>query len=157
MPDLPLKVIIFGILTRVPAKTAARSKSVCKEWCALLSTRNFEKAHYSCSSILSNQRTLLLRDLNCHVHPMDFEIADYGPQTILSLPFQAEIRDVMVLSHLDGLLCVCLQQTHELLLWNPTTGAHRLLATPTGRGWYKEIEDTVGLYNGSSNDYRLLY
>ncbi|KAJ0743949.1 hypothetical protein HanPI659440_Chr10g0381841 [Helianthus annuus] len=63
----------------------------------------------------------------------------------------------MVLSHLDGLLCVCLQHTHELLLWNPTTGAHRLLATPAGHGLYKDIADTVGLYNGASNDYRLLH
>ncbi|MFS7936021.1 putative F-box-like domain superfamily protein [Helianthus anomalus] len=82
MPALPVEVIIFGILKRVPAKIAARSKSVCKEWRSLISTRNFEKAHCSRSLIPSNQRTLLLRDLNCHVLPMDFEIGDYGPQTL---------------------------------------------------------------------------
>ncbi|MFS7924928.1 putative F-box domain-containing protein [Helianthus anomalus] len=78
MPQLPVEVIIFGILTRVPAKTAARSKSVCKEWRSLISTRNFEKAPCSRSLIPSNQRTLFLRDLNCHVLPMDLEIGDYG-------------------------------------------------------------------------------
>ncbi|MFS8018768.1 putative F-box domain-containing protein [Helianthus anomalus] len=74
MPNLPTDVIIPDILTRVPAKTVARSKSVCKEWRALLSTRDFEKAHCSCTLIPSNQRTLLLCDLNCHVQPW---ISDY--------------------------------------------------------------------------------
>ncbi|MFS7896303.1 putative F-box-like domain superfamily protein [Helianthus anomalus] len=116
MPKLPTDVIISDILTRVPAKTAARSKSVCKEWCALLSTRDFEKAHCSRTLTPSNQRTLLIRDLNCHIQPMEFETADYGLQTIVLLPFQAEIRDVMILSHLDDLLCVCLQNTDKLVL-----------------------------------------
>ncbi|KAF5765505.1 putative F-box domain-containing protein [Helianthus annuus] len=56
MPKLPTDVIISDILTRVPAKTAARSKSVCKEWRALLSTRDFEKAHCSRTLIPSNQK-----------------------------------------------------------------------------------------------------
>ncbi|MFS8018763.1 putative F-box-like domain superfamily protein [Helianthus anomalus] len=114
MPNLLADVIISDILTRVPVKTVARSKSVCKEWHALLSTRDFEKAHCSRTLIPSNQRTLLLRDLNYH-------------------------------------------HTDELLLWNPTTGAHKLLTTPAGDGLYKDIADIVGLYNGASNDYRLLH
>ncbi|MFS7924096.1 putative F-box domain-containing protein [Helianthus anomalus] len=64
MPNLPTDVIISDILTRVPTKTAARSKSVCKEWRALLSTRDFEKAYCSHTLTPSNQRTLLTRDLN---------------------------------------------------------------------------------------------
>ncbi|KAM0006703.1 putative F-box domain, galactose oxidase/kelch, beta-propeller, F-box associated interaction [Helianthus debilis subsp. tardiflorus] len=157
MPRLPTDVIISDILTRVPAKTAARSKSVCKEWRALLSTRDFEKAHCSRTLTPSNQRTLLIRDLSCHIQPMEFETADYGLQTIVPLPFQAEIKDVMILSHLDGLLCVCLQHTDKLVLWNPTTGAHTLLATPAGHGLYTDLTDTVGLYNGAGNDYRVLH
>ncbi|MFS7929725.1 putative F-box-like domain superfamily protein [Helianthus anomalus] len=45
MPNLPTDVIISDILIRVPTKTAARSNSACMEWLALLSTRDFEKAH----------------------------------------------------------------------------------------------------------------
>ncbi|MFS7924929.1 putative F-box associated interaction domain-containing protein [Helianthus anomalus] len=63
----------------------------------------------------------------------------------------------MVLSHLDDLLCVCLQPTHELFLLNPTTGAHSLLTSPAGHGLYTHIADIVGLYNGPSNDYILLH
>ncbi|MFS7995089.1 putative F-box domain-containing protein [Helianthus anomalus] len=86
MPNLPTDVIISDILTRVPAKTAARSKGVCKEWRALLSTHDFEKAHCSRTLTPGNQRTLLIHDLSCHIQPMEFETADYGLQTISSAP-----------------------------------------------------------------------
>uniref|UniRef100_A0A251V3S4 Putative F-box domain-containing protein n=1 Tax=Helianthus annuus TaxID=4232 RepID=A0A251V3S4_HELAN len=157
MSDIPADVIVYGILTRVPAKTAVQSKTVCKQWCALLSTRDFERAHSSQSSVPNNQRTLLLDDLSFHVHPMDFETGEYGPHSVLPLPFQGVKKEVWILANLDGLLCVCLSQTHELLLWNPTTAAYRHLATPAGHGVYEDNADTVGLYSNPSNDYNLLH
>ncbi|MFS7981767.1 putative F-box-like domain superfamily protein [Helianthus anomalus] len=90
MSDIPADVIVYSILTRVPVKTVVQSKTVCKQWCALLSTRDFERAHSSQSSVPNNQRTLLLDGLNCHVHPMDFDSGEYGPHSVLPLPFQGE-------------------------------------------------------------------
>ncbi|MFS7985727.1 putative F-box-like domain superfamily protein [Helianthus anomalus] len=47
MTDLRAEVIVFQILTWVPAKEVGRSKTVCKEWCALLSTRYFVRVDSS--------------------------------------------------------------------------------------------------------------
>ncbi|KAJ0801341.1 putative F-box associated interaction domain-containing protein [Helianthus annuus] len=88
---------------------------------------------------------------------MDFETGEYGPHSILPFPFQGEKKEVWILANLDGLLCVCLSQTHELLLWNPTTASYRHLATPAGHGVYEDNADTVGLYSDPSNDYNLLH
>ncbi|KAJ0796016.1 putative F-box domain-containing protein [Helianthus annuus] len=65
MADLPVHTIVFEILTRVPAKDVGRSKSVCKQWYALLSTQDFVRMHCSRSLVSSNQRVLLIDDLTC--------------------------------------------------------------------------------------------
>ncbi|MFS7934492.1 hypothetical protein Hanom_Chr05g00392181 [Helianthus anomalus] len=55
---LGVEVIVFGILTRLPAKDATKCKSVYKDQCALLSTQAFEREHCSRSLLPSNQKTL---------------------------------------------------------------------------------------------------
>ncbi|KAI3670387.1 hypothetical protein L1987_87978 [Smallanthus sonchifolius] len=129
MAYLAVELIIFGILARLTPKDVVKCKSVCREWRAMLSTQEFERAHLSRSSLPSSQRTLFIRESN----------------------------GVAILAHLDGLLCVCLHQTSELVLWNPTTNAYKHLSTPEGHGRYTDIADTVGLYNGPSNDYNVLH
>ncbi|KAM0049648.1 putative F-box associated interaction domain-containing protein [Helianthus debilis subsp. tardiflorus] len=88
---------------------------------------------------------------------MDFETAEYGPHSVLPLPYQAKKNEVMILENLDGLLCIYLSYTHELLLWNPTTTAQRHLATPASHTVFEDIAYTVGLYTDPSNDYNLLH
>ncbi|MFS7987136.1 putative F-box domain, galactose oxidase/kelch, beta-propeller, F-box associated interaction [Helianthus anomalus] len=156
MADLPIETI-FEILTRVPAKVVGRSRSVCKEWYALLSTRDFIRVHCSRSLVSSNQRVLLIDDLTCSVHPIIFQSYDYGPRSIVTLPFDHQNNDVSILSHLNGLLCVCLNHTNELLLWNPTTTAFKRLSTPDSLGIYINNLDAVGLYADDADDYKVLH
>ncbi|KAM0062273.1 putative F-box domain, galactose oxidase/kelch, beta-propeller, F-box associated interaction [Helianthus debilis subsp. tardiflorus] len=156
MADLPIETI-FEILTRVPAKVVGRSRSVCKEWYALLSTRDFIRVHSSRSLVSSNQRVLLIDDLTCSVHPIIFQSYDYGPRSIVTLPFDHQNNDVSILSHLNGLLCVCLNHTNELLLWNPTTTAFKRLSTPDSLGIYINNLDAVGLYADDADDYKVLH
>ncbi|KAM0046732.1 putative F-box domain-containing protein [Helianthus debilis subsp. tardiflorus] len=156
MADLPIETI-FEILTRVPAKVVGRSKSVCKEWYALLSTRDFIRVHCSRSLVSSNQRVLLIDDLTCSVHSIIFQSDDYGPRSIVTLPFDHQNNDASVLSHLNGLLCVCLNHTNELLLWNPTTTAFKRLSTPDSLGIYINNLDGIGLYADDADDYKVLH
>ncbi|KAI3704246.1 hypothetical protein L1987_74462 [Smallanthus sonchifolius] len=100
---------------------------------------------------------MLIRDSNCFVYTRDFETGDYGPQIIVPLPFQVGIKDVPILAHLDDLLCVCLHNTNELVLWNLTTTAYMHLSTSNSHGRYEDIANTLGLYNGPSNDYNVLH
>ncbi|KAL8205608.1 hypothetical protein R6Q57_009159, partial [Mikania cordata] len=93
------ELIIFEILTRVPATTVGRSNCVCKKWKALLLTPQF-KIHCSRSLIAANQRAVLVDDLTCSAHRINFQSGAYGPGTILSFPF----NNVTIFSHFDGLL-----------------------------------------------------
>ncbi|KAL8232200.1 hypothetical protein R6Q57_001978 [Mikania cordata] len=153
MLHLSDELIIFEILTRVPARAVGRSKIVCKKWHALLLTQHFVKMHCSRSLIASNQRAILIDDLTCSAHPIDFQSGDYGPGTILTSPFSI----VKTYSHLDRLLCVCLNHTSELLLWNPVTQAYKLLSTPERNGYFEYNADAFGLYIDTDDDYKVLH
>ncbi|KAJ0786163.1 putative F-box associated interaction domain, F-box-like domain superfamily [Helianthus annuus] len=157
MTDLSTELIIFCILACLPARYVLKYKKVCKELRALLSTQQFEQAHYSKSALPSNQRTILIPDLNCSVYQMDFGADNYGPQTIIPFPIQVGIETVGVLAHLDGLLCAYLLPTKVLVLWNPTTNAYKHLSSSHSHGIYEDIRDIVGLYKGPSNDYNVLH
>ncbi|KAJ0522281.1 putative F-box-like domain superfamily protein [Helianthus annuus] len=157
MADLPVDTFMFEILTRVPAKDVGRSKSVFKQWYALLSTQDFVRVHCSHSLISSNQRVLLIDDLTCSVHPIISQSNDYGPRSIVTFPFRHQSNDVSILSHLNGLLCVCLNHTYELLLWNPTTTTFKRLSTPDSHGFYINNLDVVALYVDADGDYKVLH
>ncbi|KAL8214158.1 hypothetical protein R6Q57_003607 [Mikania cordata] len=147
------ELIIFEILTRVPARTVGRSNCVCKKWKALLLTPQFVKIHCSRSLIAANQRAVLVDDLTCSAHPINFQSGDYGPCTILSFPF----NNVTIYSHLDGLLCVHLNHTSELALWNPVIGSYKLLSTHDRHGFIEHNADAVGLYIDAYDDYKVLH
>ncbi|KAL8223136.1 hypothetical protein R6Q57_020535 [Mikania cordata] len=147
------ELIIFEILTRVPARTVGRSNCVCKKWKALLLTPQFVKIHCSRSLIAANQRVVLVDDLTCSAHPINFQSGDYGPGTILSFPF----NNVTIYSHLDGLLSVRLNHTSELALWNPVTGSYKLLSTHDRHGFFEHNVDAVGLYIDAYDDYKVLH
>ncbi|KAL8218082.1 hypothetical protein R6Q57_021455 [Mikania cordata] len=147
------ELIIFEIQTRVPARTVGRSNCLCKKWKALLLTPQFVKIHCSRSLIAANQRVVLVYDLTCSAHPINFQSGDYGPGTILSFPF----NNVTICSHLDGLLCVRLNHTSELALWNPVTGSYKLLSTHDRHGFFEHNADAVGLYIDAYDDYKVLH
>ncbi|MFS7907568.1 putative F-box domain-containing protein [Helianthus anomalus] len=157
MADLPIHTIVFEILTRLPAKDVGRSKSVCKQWYALLSTQDFVRIHCSRSLVSSNQRVLLIDDLTCSVRLIISNNNDYGPSSIVTFPFHHQNNDVSILSHLNRLLCVCLNHTYELLLWNPTTTAFKCLSTPDSHGFYINNLDAIGLYVDVDDDYKVLH
>jgi hypothetical protein len=155
MVDLSFEIIVFEILTRVPAKVVGRSRSVCKEWYRLLSTQDFAKRHCSRSYNSSNQKTLLVGNLTCTIHRINFQSMDYGPGTTVDFPF----NDFSIHSHLDGLLCITLHHTQGsvLLLWNPVTGKYNHLSTDDGHGFFENMDDAIGLYIDADDDYKVLH
>ncbi|KAL8201888.1 hypothetical protein R6Q57_011035 [Mikania cordata] len=96
-------------------------------------------------------RGVLVDDLTCSAHQINFQSGDYGPVTILSFPF----NNVTICLHLDGLLCVQLNHTSELALWNPVTGSYKLLSTHDLHGFFEHNADAVGLYIDASDDYKV--
>ncbi|KAK9071611.1 hypothetical protein SSX86_008040 [Deinandra increscens subsp. villosa] len=153
MVAIPVEIIVCEILSRVPTKVVGRSKSVCKEWYALLSTPDFAKIHCSRSLKSTNQRVLFVGDQTCYVRPINNQSCEYGLGTIVHFPF----NDFSIHSHLDGLLCVRLESTTELLLWNPITGAYKNLSTNDFHGFFLSNQDAVGLYIDLFEDYKVLH
>ncbi|KAL8224369.1 hypothetical protein R6Q57_019844 [Mikania cordata] len=143
------ELIVFEILTRVPARTVGRSKCVSKKWKALLLTPQFVKIHCSRSLSASNQRVVLVDDLTCSTHPINFQSGGHGPGTILYFPF----NKVTIYSHLDGLLCARLNHTSDLALWS----SYKLLSTHDLHGFFEHNADAVGLYIDASDDYKVLH
>ncbi|XP_076911312.1 F-box/kelch-repeat protein At3g23880-like [Bidens hawaiensis] len=149
--------IVFEILTRLPAKAVWRFKVVCKEWCHLLSTRQFEKVHSDRSLLPSKQKTLVIRDLIATVHPIDFATAQYGPGTTITCPFYPDITGISILSHMDGLLCAWVHDTHELFLWNPTTTTYKTLSNSNGRGIFVDSTGTIAFFKDHLHDYKVMH
>ncbi|KAD3336623.1 hypothetical protein E3N88_32142 [Mikania micrantha] len=73
--------------------------------------------------------------------------------TILSFP----LNNVTIYSHLDGLLCVRLNHTSELALWNSVIGSYKLLSTHDRHGFFEHNADAVGLYIDAYDDYKVLH
>ncbi|KAL8209065.1 hypothetical protein R6Q57_008477, partial [Mikania cordata] len=153
MVHLSDELIVFEILTRVPARTVGRSKYVCKKWMVVLLTQQFVKLHFSRLLIASNQRALLVDDQTYFAYPIKFQSGGYGRGTIVYFPF----NNFKIYSHLDGFLCVCLDHTSELLLWNPVTGSYKLLSTYDLDGFFEYNVDAIGLYVDVYDDYKVLH
>ncbi|KAL8225876.1 hypothetical protein R6Q57_018433 [Mikania cordata] len=147
------ELIVFEILTRVPTRTVGHSKCVSKKWKALLLTPQFVKIHCSLSLSVSNQIVLLVDDLTCSTHQINFQSGGHGPGTVLYFPF----NNITIYSHLDGLLCLRLNHTSELALWNPVTGSYKLLSTHDRHGFFEHNVDAVGLYIDAFDDYKVLH
>ncbi|KAL8204374.1 hypothetical protein R6Q57_009997 [Mikania cordata] len=145
------ELIVFEILKRVPSRTVGRSKCVSKKWKALLLTPQFVKIHCSRSLSAFNQRVVLVDDLTCSTYPINFQSGGHGQDTILYFPF----NNVTIYSHLDGLLCVRLNHTSEIALWNPVTGSYKLLSTHDRHGFFEYNANAVWLYINASDDYKV--
>ncbi|PWA97725.1 F-box domain-containing protein [Artemisia annua] len=148
MSELSTEMIVFWILTRVPPKAVGRFKSVCKTWNSLLSGNAFLREHCSRSAIPSNQKVLIIELQTSSIHPINFETHAYEPGTSITIPFFHLSDDnrfnlVSILSHLNGLLCVCNRVTSDLFLWNPVTTSFKRLPHPYSNDFYQGTLDAV--------------
>ncbi|KAI3820097.1 hypothetical protein L1987_13955 [Smallanthus sonchifolius] len=125
MAYLAVELIIFGILARLTPKDVVKCKSVCREWRAMLSTQEFERAHFSHSLLPSSQRTLFIRESNCSIYPMDFETGDYGPPTIIQFPLHVGLKAHIYSRNLGTWRKIPFQTkprfVHQTFYWSPGT------------------------------------
>ncbi|KAL8213852.1 hypothetical protein R6Q57_003301 [Mikania cordata] len=108
--------------------------------------------HYRLDFI-THTGALLVDDHTYFAHPINFQSGGYGRGIIVYFPF----NNFKIYSHLDELLCVCLNHTSELLLWNPVTGAYKLLSTHDHDGFLEYNADAIGLYVDAYDDYKVLH
>ncbi|KAJ0639591.1 putative F-box associated interaction domain, F-box-like domain superfamily [Helianthus annuus] len=145
--EVPFSLIESEILPRVAAKSdIGRCRCVCKQWKSFLSTPTFGKMHLRLHGTTIDDYKVVILD---------------GP-TLCTLCPSKPNQQAYILSSLDGLVCLGLPESSQLVFWNPFTGVSRKLASnphsPFDYSASCHDADVVGFYkDSSSNDYKLLY
>ncbi|KAH6804189.1 hypothetical protein C2S51_032436 [Perilla frutescens var. frutescens] len=139
--------VITEILLRLPVKSLSCFKSVSKEWCSLISSSDFVKAHLKIST-MNNEHIHDKLIFGSNTFPMDlYTCSIYSliegsilsdpvyPTTDENLPFDqvkfdcpfAESDDLIwLVGSCHGLVCVSLSP-NIIVLWNPITRKSNLI------------------------------
>ncbi|MFS7932474.1 putative galactose oxidase/kelch, beta-propeller, F-box associated interaction [Helianthus anomalus] len=158
MSSLPFDVIMLDIIARLPPVAVAKYKTASKRWLAYISNPEFQRVHCHFMRASPDQKLLTVGYPSlCSVRSLNFADANYFLATDVPTPFNVRPRNLLFLASLDGMLCVCLKNTCELLVWNPLTRACKMLSNSTKQGFYKVQHDAIGFYVDSSFDYNILH
>ncbi|MFS7944539.1 hypothetical protein Hanom_Chr06g00513341 [Helianthus anomalus] len=98
-----------------------------------------------------DQKFIIIGSLSGYVFPVFFYHLSRSSKTVLSLPFERSSCHVRILTSFDVLLCTCLRDTDEMLIWNPLTQAYKMVPNSKTYGLCNPWLDVVD----SSNEYML--
>ncbi|XP_076932407.1 uncharacterized protein LOC143597923 [Bidens hawaiensis] len=155
--SLPIMVLMLEIIAKLPPNAIAQCKTVCKEWLTFISTPIFLKAQCDYMRASAGQKILEAGPRSCKVRSLNYKVANYFLATNISIPFNARPENLLFLSRLDGMLCVFLINTWELIVWNPLTTFFKKLSNSNKQGFYKYNIDAIGFYVNSSYDYNIVH
>ncbi|XP_024961208.1 F-box/kelch-repeat protein At3g06240-like [Cynara cardunculus var. scolymus] len=164
---LPDDILLFQILPRLPARSIGRSMCVCKQWHSFLTTPVFTKMHLHHVNNQNHHKLLVVSTTNpCkYFQTIDCETPELGLSAIRSLPFEANSKEMLVISSLNGLVCVSIDSLlhgslrySDIILWNPLTGDYKMLSKDNSNGKnFRIAAKGYGLYYSScDDDHRLL-
>ena len=71
--------------------------------------------------------------------------------------FNANPLNLLFLASLDGMLCVCLMNTCELVVWNPLTRVYKMLSNAYSQGFYKISTDAIGFFVDSLDHHIIMH
>ncbi|CAI9117801.1 OLC1v1019286C1 [Oldenlandia corymbosa var. corymbosa] len=126
--------LIFEILSRLPAKSLGRFKSVSKPWRSLISSSNFIKTHFrtACGSDDLDHKTIIFKlllnspgrfsdvkqcSLSSVVAPGEaFTSAELSDSDYLMKDTGNSFR---IVGSCDGFVCISVDDGKDLFLWNP--------------------------------------
>ncbi|ESW26158.1 hypothetical protein PHAVU_003G095700 [Phaseolus vulgaris] len=117
--------LIIQILLRLPVKSLARFKSVCKSWFSLISDPHFAISHFELAAACT-ERLLLLEPTVPEVRSIDFNAPLHDDSASAALNFNflsPESHSDLILGSCRGF--VLLDCSQSLCLWNPATGIHK--------------------------------
>ncbi|KAM0053978.1 putative F-box associated interaction domain, F-box-like domain superfamily [Helianthus debilis subsp. tardiflorus] len=157
LPDLPFLVVLYVILPRLPPKVVTQCKVVCKQWLSFLSSPEFLRLHCYSMRTSVDQKIITAGPRSCIVRSLDCESPNFNLPTNVHIPFNCQPYNLLFISSLDGMLCVCLKKTCELAVWNPLTRVYRKLSNSNGQGFYDLEYDSLGICIDSSYDYIIVH
>ncbi|KAH7573157.1 hypothetical protein JRO89_XS03G0079900 [Xanthoceras sorbifolium] len=132
--------IIFGILGRLPGKSLARFKCVCKLWYAFLSQLKFH----------TDDKVILSSDFL--VQPVNFEASSSTIKAV-QLDFPLKVRSgFKVIGSCNGLLLVIYDE--GFVMWNTWTGGYeRLSSLYNPAENYLDVKSYIEYYFGFGYDH----
>ena len=128
MVVLPYMVVLFDIIARLPAKVVTQCKLVCTDWLDMLSSEEFAMRHSQYMRRSDDQKIIITSHRTCKVRSLDHKSPNYSTATNVHILFAAKPHNLLFLASLDGMLCVCLKNTCELVVWNPLTSVYKMLS-----------------------------
>nr|XP_004289374.2 PREDICTED: F-box/kelch-repeat protein At3g23880-like [Fragaria vesca subsp. vesca] len=152
--------IIVKILHRVPLKPLIRFSTVSKGWHSIIfADPQFKKSHTKFASAQQTLSRRLLYSTASQVESLDLEAPSFGDTSSvrkLSCPFNKHGNRIKLLGSCNGLVCVALESTRNLYIWNPTNGFFQKLPDP---GFSQE--DNIVVYSGlghlsATDDYKVI-
>ncbi|KAK7348261.1 hypothetical protein VNO80_22812 [Phaseolus coccineus] len=114
--------LIIQILLRLPVKSLARFKSVCKSWFSLISDPHFAISHFELA-LACTERLLFLEPTVPEVRSIDFNAPLHDDSASAALNLSPESHCDLILGSCRGFLL--LDCSPSLCLWNPATGIHK--------------------------------
>ncbi|KAB1217578.1 F-box protein CPR30 [Morella rubra] len=156
--------IYAGILKRLPVKSLARFRCVCKSWHRLITSPSFIQLH-----LRFNRRNRIILSRFCDT------LLSLGPEDTSALPptpnnntisgFEEAVEldfDLVrnlpyyVKGQCDGLLCLVIKDGGDgaLVIWNPCIREYKRLPLPQD---FRSTREVLGLgYDSSTGDYKVV-
>ncbi|KAJ0915056.1 putative F-box associated interaction domain, F-box-like domain superfamily [Helianthus annuus] len=154
---LPSLLILMNIIPKLPSKVVTQCKVVCKDWLVYLSTPEFAMNHCRFMRRLGDHKIIAVNRLLCDIR----YVGNESPKCFLGdkvhIPFTAHPCNILFLASLDGMVCVCLINTGELVIWNPLTRVFKMLSNSNSQGFFNPNQDSLGFCVRSSGDYNIVH
>ncbi|GAB2280333.1 hypothetical protein Dimus_014973 [Dionaea muscipula] len=154
-----------SILARLPVQSLLRFRCVCKLWCDIIDSSEFQVLHLS----LYTSSCILSRRSDCFVGPYHWTVIrgdtfeSFG-NVIPSIAavasgsywfVQGSVNGLVLLSVSERMRCGCTLDAPRLILWNPSIRKHVEIPPPTDE--LDESAAKFGLgYDEVNNDYKVL-
>ena len=123
----------------------------------MISSEEFARIHYQYIRRSDDQKIMLTGRETCKVRSLDHKSPNYITPTNVPIPFDAKPHNLLFLASLDGMLCVCIKNTCELVVWNPLTHVYKMLSNSYSQGFYNVATDAIGFFVDSLGDYSIMH
>ncbi|XP_074313650.1 F-box protein CPR1-like [Silene latifolia] len=159
MALLPIDIVFYNILTKVPAKSLLRFKSVCKDWYNLINSSNFRniqhthtlESHDSSDFLVVSSRCgVLVNQFLFYIMYLDAPNYTHGKSRTFDSCWD-------IVGSSNGLICLK-NLGSGFLLWNPVTKEYsRLIKSPSSLASVHISFEYYGFgYDVVSHDYKIV-
>ncbi|KAK9167633.1 hypothetical protein Scep_002824 [Stephania cephalantha] len=168
--DTMCEGVIIGILSRLPAKSVLRFKSVCKAWRTLIEEHFFVEKHFEQLQRGANTRPDSIMFVNYNdsrLYSLDIESLSLScdeeqvelPEKVLRshnylLGLSSTYNMLLLLGSCNGL--ICMQNGKSISLWNPCTRTYsQVVYPPKDTQFVRTMTFGFG-YDAKVKDYKLV-